>query len=373
MRRIAAAVLACATFCAAEVRAEEEHPAPGPLRLDESLALLEPFRHASGRSSIERFGAGPFGSWLRSGVLTAAAPSDERVDRCAERLLDISRGPFVDGARPWLAGAAALEISNALLPLWLRRLDAGAAHMLLTHAGCGLGGPCTEDASFPAQAFAQVWNALHPEQAPTPWWVCRERPLRLHRHGREQDTFVVLRCDGSIPDDALERLSLLARPPDAPRPEALPPRRDPRAGRGEWVPSIRLLHPRLLWVLHRIALTFPWRAVYIYSGYRPAEGELTPGTHKSKHAEGRALDIHVQGIANEELLALCNKLGDVGCGYYPNNKFVHLDIRDGGGVWVDSSKPGDDSVYLSDWPGVVERGRIVWRKPAAKEPAAKER
>ena len=96
---------------------------------------------------------------------------------------------------------------------------------------------------------------------------------------------------------------------------------------------------------------------------RPAD-DPRAGTHVSKHAFGRALDISVQGIENEELLALCHKLPYVGCGYYPNGKFVHVDIRFGGsGLWVDVSAPGTPSRYVNDWPGVVENGRVMWKKP----------
>ena len=72
----------------------------------------------------------------------------------------------------------------------------------------------------------------------------------------------------------------------------------------------------------------------------------------------------VQGVENEELLALCHELPDVGCGYYPNGKFVHFDIRfRGRGLWVDAAAPGEPSRYVDGWPGVVERGRVVWKKP----------
>jgi hypothetical protein len=53
----------------------------------------------------------------------------------------------------------------------------------------------------------------------------------------------------------------------------------------------------------------------------------------------------------------------VGCGYYPNGKFVHFDIRyRGSGLWVDASSPGEPSRYVNGWPGVVENGRVVWEK-----------
>src|SRR6185503_4035100 len=96
---------------------------------------------------------------------------------------------------------------------------------------------------------------------------------------------------------------------------------------------------------HRIALEYPWRAVYLYSGYRPGARVYDgAASHRSRHAEGRALDLSVAGVAKEDIFAVCHELPDVACGYYPNTKFVHVDVRprgSGGGTWVDASGPGE--------------------------------
>lgn len=378
---------------AVDARADvSELDPPGPLRLDESpsLSLLAPYRQASGRSAapLARWSDGPYAEWLRrswhtldweaaldAGALSSSEPPinpnvsvlSSLPAPLAHALRPRAGWPFAMESHHWFSeaqGDDALQIAPELLPPWLRRLDPHWAHALLSGAACGLGGSCSAGQSFPANVFATVWQALTPAIEPPPWWECRERPLRVHRYGREQDTFVVLRCDGSIPDGALERLSMLARPPGVERVE-LPPERDPRSKPGEWVPGIRLLHPRLSWVLHRIALSFPWRAIYIFSGYRPSDEPLGSDSHRSKHADGRALDIMVEGIDSEELLARCHRLPDVGCGYYPHNKFVHIDVRargSGHGVWVDQSLPGEPSRFVYSWPGVVENGRVIWQK-----------
>jgi hypothetical protein len=375
---------------------------PLPLRLDDApeLSLLAPFRDASGVTPKGRYLGGPFTRWVERSWQTldweaslspqllaspsppiSPRPTPARVDPCLGRLgqpalgwpytvdgqLDSGGHFFVRGAslREGLPPPGGERLTSNLVPPWLQRVDPSWAHALLALLGCGRGGPCSPTTTFPAEAFAALWNALTPLSEPAPWWECRERPLRLARYGSEQDNFVVLGCDGRVPADALERLSLLARPLDVARPEALPPERDPRAGPGEWAPGVRLLHPRLLWLLHRVALKFPWRGVYLFSGYRPAPEPLDPSGHRSYHAYGRALDIAVQNVPSEELLALCNELPDVGCGYYPNNKFVHVDVRRRGGgkaLWVDTAAPGEPSRYEDEWPGVVESGRVVWKK-----------
>jgi hypothetical protein len=90
------------------------------------------------------------------------------------------------------------------------------------------------------------------------------------------------------------------------------------------------------------------------------------------HSEARAMDINVMGIPNTALFQLCQKLPDVGCGYYPNNKFVHVDVRRPGSghpFWIDVSSPGEPSRYVDGWPGVVEAGGLVWAGGAPSERA----
>jgi hypothetical protein len=211
--------------------------------------------------------------------------------------------------------------------------------------------------------LAWTLGSLVPEPWPlsvTPRWKCPKwkapPAVTLARYdGNEHATLQLLDCDGGIAPDAIDVLSVLARPPGAPRP-ALPLPFEPSAlaREGEWLPEIRLLHPRLIWVLQQLASAFPRRMLYIMSGYRH-------GGHGSLHAKGRALDVFVYGVPNEQVFAVCRALRDVGCGYYPNSKFVHVDVRPYGTervLWVDASEPGTPSRYLDGFPGVLEPGRV---------------
>jgi hypothetical protein len=198
-------------------------------------------------------------------------------------------------------------------------------------------------------------SKLSPVKTCPPWQ--RRRPVTLTRHGAERDTFNLLECDGSVASEALDRLSVLARPPGLARPE-LPLPIEPLANgpHGEWVPGVRMLHPRPVWLVERIAQSFPGRPLYVISGYRPDD-------HGSQHQRGRALDLYVMGIPNEELLRVCRTLHDVGCGYYPNNRFVHVDVRPfgtGHPLWIDVAQPGEPSRYVESWPGVIEDGAVNW-------------
>jgi hypothetical protein len=89
------------------------------------------------------------------------------------------------------------------------------------------------------------------------------------------------------------------------------------------------------------------------------------------------MDISVMGVPNAALFELCRTLDDVGCGFYPNSKFVHLDVRrpgTGHAFWIDASGPGEPSRYVDSWPGVVEGGALVWdpgaRRGAGNGPGA---
>ena len=75
------------------------------------------------------------------------------------------------------------------------------------------------------------------------------------------------------------------------------------------------------------------------SGFRP----FTPTQFNphSNHMHGKAIDFRVAGVPNEALRDFCRTLKNVGCGYYPNSVFVHMDVRDQSAFWIDYSKPGE--------------------------------
>jgi len=183
-----------------------------------------------------------------------------------------------------------------------------------------------------------------------PHWKSPRAVSVVRYDGAEYTRMALVDCQGAIAPDALDRLSVLARPPATPKPEMpLPLEPDEDAPGGEWLPRVKLLHPRLIWAVQKIAEAFPNHSIFIMSGYRR-------DAHGSYHQKGRALDLYVTGVDNADLFRYCHTLSDVGCGFYPNSKFVHVDVRPYGShrvAWVDISEPGAPSEYVMSWPGIL--------------------
>lgn len=171
--------------------------------------------------------------------------------------------------------------------------------------------------------------------------------------GTEGDRFSLAMCDGALAPAALEHLSVLARPGSAAKPDKA--WTELAKMRGSMVAAgIRRVDPGLASRLEAVVAHFTKDAktprLEVISGYRPA-------SVGSFHANGRALDFHVDGVANEALVAFCKTLNDTGCGYYPNSSFVHMDVRPPGTghvQWIDASGPGEAPHYVSAWPAPPE-------------------
>jgi uncharacterized protein YcbK (DUF882 family) len=94
------------------------------------------------------------------------------------------------------------------------------------------------------------------------------------------------------------------------------------------------LDPRTLSLVYRIQTHFAVPELRVVSGYRVPK----PGSH-SNHGKGRAVDLIVPGVADEEVARFAREMGFVGVGVYPTSQFVHVDIRPRSYFWVDFSGP----------------------------------
>jgi hypothetical protein len=163
--------------------------------------------------------------------------------------------------------------------------------------------------------------------------------------GGDAESVALTRCDGRPMSAAVEQLSIMVRPMNVARPSALASRIR-RAAHREWLPGVKRIHEGLVTRLQAVVDRFRAQKITLVSGYRPA-------SLGSFHQSARALDFHVEGVSNEQLVEFCRTLTDTGCGYYPNSSFVHIDVRPAGTghvYWIDASGPGEPARYVSTWP-----------------------
>ncbi len=100
---------------------------------------------------------------------------------------------------------------------------------------------------------------------------------------------------------------------------------------------------RLIEILARISDYFGGRVVTIVSGYRPAGGNTR---ESSRHVQGHALDLRIQGVPATALRDYVRAtFREVGVGFYPRGRFVHVDVRDRTTYWVDWSGRGEEPRY----------------------------
>lgn len=179
------------------------------------------------------------------------------------------------------------------------------------------------------------------------------RPAVTFVRGTEEESFSLTRCDGSQAPLAVEKLSIVARAGVA-KPQK--PVSELAKSKGSLLaPGIKRVDPRLaenmqVVIDHFVKSGKPAR-VHVVSGFRP-------GSTGSYHQTGHAIDMHIEGVANEALLDFCKTLTDVGCGYYPNSSFVHMDVREKGAghvSWIDASGPGESARYVEQWPGSAKK------------------
>ena len=100
----------------------------------------------------------------------------------------------------------------------------------------------------------------------------------------------------------------------------------------------------LMVLVQLVADHFPGHTINVHSAVRPVVRRR--GKPLGNHMLGRALDLSVEGVSNEDLRDFCRSLDHSGVGYYPNSTFVHLDAREDSWYWVDVSGPGESARYV---------------------------
>jgi len=139
-----------------------------------------------------------------------------------------------------------------------------------------------------------------------------------NRH--ETDSFAILDESGAVRPDELARFSHFVR---CWRTEREKP-----------------MHPRLLEIVARTAEHFGVADLQVVSGFRAPPY----GAPNSKHFHGRAMDLQVPGVPAKKVAAwVWQSFRHVGVGYYPNQQFVHVDVRDDDVRWIDGSRHGESN------------------------------
>jgi uncharacterized protein YcbK (DUF882 family) len=114
--------------------------------------------------------------------------------------------------------------------------------------------------------------------------------------------------------------------------------------------------PRTLGLVYRIQVHFGVPELRVISGYRVPK----PGSH-SNHGKGRAIDLVVPGVADEEVARFARGLGFVGVGVYPTSQFVHVDIRPRSYFWIDYTGPHMKNKESCILPDIAAQGDAAAR------------
>lgn len=99
----------------------------------------------------------------------------------------------------------------------------------------------------------------------------------------------------------------------------------------------KTLDRRLLQIVFRAAYHFSTDKVLVVSACRKPTRKP-----EGAHAQGRAIDFKLGGVASPILAAYLRTIPRVGVGIYthPKTQFVHLDVREHSFHWMDASPPG---------------------------------
>ncbi|MBC7669521.1 MAG: DUF882 domain-containing protein [Gemmatimonadaceae bacterium] len=140
-----------------------------------------------------------------------------------------------------------------------------------------------------------------------------QRWLKLRNIHTEEKLEAVYFEKGEYVPDAVEALDKVLR--------------DYRTG------DVHPMNPRLFDTLADVAQKTNTKAHYqVISGYRSPKtnamlhersGEVAK---RSLHMDGKAIDIYLEDVALDRVRAAALDLGRGGVGYYPDSKFVHLDV-----------------------------------------------
>jgi hypothetical protein len=313
--------------------------------------------------TIARAKRAPELSVPEKGSPAVKAATEGRRGKSTARAVELPAAPKLELAEPALAKH---EAPKNALPLRGRKLVLDVKPLEKA--------PALENAAAKHRAPEAKLAKVRRQKKPEAPCLAPEVHVVRNRAGElEHRDLHLTFCDGTPNPGAVDSLSVLARPRNVERPflpeikayqrRSLDKGPESRRRKPEYLTqSVMRVHPDLAVRLQKIALRFPGKTIEIISGHRP------DARSTSRHHHGRALDVHVQGVSREALRDFCRTLDQTGVGYYPNGYFVHVDVREDRGYWIDRSGPGEPADY-GQWPprkDEIERdqARVIQRAVA---------
>jgi LysM repeat protein len=98
--------------------------------------------------------------------------------------------------------------------------------------------------------------------------------------------------------------------------------------------SRHAIHPRLIRAVATLGEHFAGRRVVVLSGFRPQL--RNPSAPRTRHSQGYAVDLRVEGVPVRAVHAFCTTLDALGCGLYPRGGYVHIDVRREAASWTEN-------------------------------------
>lgn len=158
-----------------------------------------------------------------------------------------------------------------------------------------------------------------------------ERRLKLHNPRFNESIDVVYWRNGAYQRDGLNQINRILR-------DHYQFWRDQKAGRNPYARSVTDIDIELINILHEIQSEVERRFPNLNSTFNIISGYRTQETNnilrrngggqasRSRHIQGDAADIRVDGLRTRTLQDIANRVrGRGGVGYYPKDGFVHVD------------------------------------------------
>lgn len=126
----------------------------------------------------------------------------------------------------------------------------------------------------------------------------------------------------------------------------------------------RPMAKRTLAMLADLAERYPGKTIDFVSAHRATAGESSTSPHRAS----RALDFRIRGVDPREIRDyLWRKYTEVGIGWYPDDRFIHMDSRPGQGAtaWTFQNGTNRYHPYWAELARAKDPPRTLQRRPGS--------